>query len=123
MQLPHILQGDSPTRLVQGAVAGAVIAIVIGFNWGGWMTSAKADSLASGRADEAVVSALAPICVSQFKKSPDASASLAALKKIDDWDRGDYVAKHGWATMPGNTAEPSRAVATACAEAIDKLVL
>jgi hypothetical protein len=61
--------------------------------------------------------------VSQFKKSPGAPASLAVLKGIDNWDQGDYVAKHGWATMPGNTAEPSRAVATACAQAINELVL
>ena len=121
MNIPKLPAQTKP--FVWGAAVGAIALAIVGFNWGGWMTSAKADSLANGRADEAVVSALAPICVSQFKKSPDASASLASLKKIDDWDRSDYVAKHGWATMPGNTAGPSRAVATACAQAIDKLAL
>jgi nucleoid-associated protein YgaU len=61
--------------------------------------------------------------VAQFQKSADAPANLVALKKADSWDQGDYVRKGGWATMPGSTAEPSREVARACAEALDKLVL
>jgi hypothetical protein len=30
------------------------------------------------------------------------------------------VRKGGWATMPGSSGEPSRAVAAACAEALTK---
>ena len=33
MQLPAMLQGDSLTRLVQGAAAGAVATMLIGFNY------------------------------------------------------------------------------------------
>jgi hypothetical protein len=121
MNIPKLPAQTRP--FLWGAAVGAIALAIVGFNWGGWMTGAKAETLASGRADAAVVSALAPICVSQFQKSSGAPASLAALKGLDNWDRGDYVAKHGWATMPGNTAEPSGEVATACAEAINKLVL
>jgi hypothetical protein len=47
-----------------------------------------------------------------------------ALKEIKlSWEQADYVGKGGWATMPGSAAEPNRQVATACAEALDKLVL
>lgn len=106
-----------------GATAGAILLAIVGFNLGGWVTGAKSEGIAARRADAAVVSALAPVCVAQFKRSANASASLAALKKEDSWDRGDYVRKGGWATMPGSTEEPSREVATACAEALDKLVL
>ena len=49
-----------------------------------------------------------------------ARASLAALREIQSWEQGDYVAKGGWATMPGSSAEPNRLVAIACAEALDK---
>ena len=37
MQLPPILQADSITRLLQGAAAGAIATLVIGFYWGGWV--------------------------------------------------------------------------------------
>ena len=106
-----------------GAAAGAILLSVVGFNWGGWVTGAKSERIADRRAEAAVVSALAPVCVAQFKKSANASASLAALKKEDSWDQGDFVRKGGWATMPGSTTEPSRDVAIACAKALDKLVL
>ena len=33
MDMPAILQGDSLVRLIQGAVAGALATIVIGFGW------------------------------------------------------------------------------------------
>ncbi len=46
MQLPSILQGDSLTRLLQGAAAGAIATVVIGFNWGGWVTGGTAKEMA-----------------------------------------------------------------------------
>jgi hypothetical protein len=104
-----------------GAAAGAIALAFVGFNWGGWVTGGTAEKVAGARADEAVVSALTPICVAQFRTSAKAPASLAALKEIKSWEQGDYVGKGGWATMPGSTAEPNRQVATACAEALNKL--
>lgn len=106
-----------------GAAVGAIALAIVGFNLGGWVTGAKAETLASGRAEAAVVSALAPICVAQFRKSNDAAASLAALKGFSSWERGDYVMKRGWATMPGGAAKPNYDVASACAADIDKLTL
>jgi hypothetical protein len=105
-----------------GAAAGAVALAFVGFTWGGWLTGSTAEKLAGARADLALVKALTPICVSQFQKSPQAKASLVALKETKDWEQGEYVSKGGWATMPGSTAEPNRDVATACAEALNKLV-
>ena len=111
------------TPFLWGAAVGAIALAIAGFSWGGWVTGAKAEILAGGRADEAIVLALTPVCVSQFQKSTDAPASLAAMKKLDGWEQSDYVTKAGWATMRGSTAEPNRQVATACAEAINKLVM
>ena len=60
--------------------------------------------------------ALAPVCVDKFQRAGDASANLAALKKIDTWSQGDFVEKGGWATVPGtNSSERVSAVARACA--------
>ena len=42
MEMPSILQGDSLTRLLQGAFAGFVATVVIGFGWGGWTLGSTA---------------------------------------------------------------------------------
>ncbi|HEX2651095.1 MAG TPA: hypothetical protein VHN19_14285 [Burkholderiales bacterium] len=109
------------TPFLWGAAAGAIALAIVGFNWGGWLTGGAAEKLAGERAETAVVSVLTPICVAQFKTSAKAKANFAALKAVSTWERGDYVGKGGWATMPGSTAEPNGQVATACAEALDKL--
>ena len=45
MDMPEMLQGDSPVRLFQGALAGAVATMVIGFAWGGWTLGGTAAKL------------------------------------------------------------------------------
>ena len=49
MQLPAMLEGDSLTRLLQGAAAGAVATIVVGFYWGGWSLGSTVDKTAKDR--------------------------------------------------------------------------
>jgi alpha/beta superfamily hydrolase len=121
MNIPELPVQTMP--FVWGAAAGAVVLAFVGFNWGGWVTGTGAEKLAGAREDAAIVASLTPICVARFKASAKAPANLAALKEIKSWERADYVGKGGWATMPGSTDEPNRQVATACAEALDKLVL
>ena len=117
MQVPSIFQGESLSRLLQGAAAGAVASIVIGFSWGGWMTGSTANRLAAERADTAVVAALTPVCVEKFLQNSDAQANLAVMKKIpSNWEQGDYLEKGGWATPPGGAASPDYQLAGACAE-------
>ena len=113
MKLPPILQGESVTRLLQGAAGGAVIAMILGFGWGGWQLGGTAEKMADERASNAVVAALAPICVDKFQHGADAQAKLIALRATDSWQRDSFVKKGGWATFPGS--EPSMAVAEACA--------
>jgi hypothetical protein len=121
MELPSILQGESRTRLLQGAAAGAVLTMIVGFNWGGWALGSTVDKVAKDRADSAVVAALAPICVDKFRQAANAPENLSALNKISyAWDRGTFVERGGWATMPG-AASPDSAVARACAETIATL--
>ncbi len=111
-----MLQGPSLTRLLQGAAAGAVVTMIVGFNWGGWTLGGTAEKIAKERADSAVVAALAPICVDKFRQASNASANLNELNKFSyAWDREMFVEKGGWATMPGATSADST-VARACAE-------
>ena len=51
--------------------------------------------------ENAVVDRLAPIAVAQFMKNPNREDGLKELKKLDIWQRPDYVKKQGWAIMPG----------------------
>ena len=93
MQLPSILQGELLTRLLQGAAAGAVATMFVGFYWGGWSLGSTADKMAKERSDLAVVSALAPVCADKFRALPDADAKKVALSKVDSWKRRDEFPK------------------------------
>ena len=99
-----------------GMLAGAVIASIVGFTWGGWVTGGRAEADATQRANSAVVAALAPVCVERFQQAADVPGNLAALKKVDSWSQGEFVEKGGWATIAG--AKPTDQVSTvakACA--------
>jgi hypothetical protein len=101
MEVPSSLQGDSLKRLLQGAAAGAAVAMIVGFNWGGWTLGSTVEKVAKERAELAVVAALAPICVDQFRQAAKASANLTELNKISyAWDRGTFIEKGGWAIIP-----------------------
>ncbi len=97
-----------------GIVGGAIAAIIIGFAWGGWVTGGTARNMAAEMAVVIVVGRLAPICVVQFNQDSKKNQRFKELKKKDSWRRGDYVAKQGWATMPGEK-EPDSKVAEKCA--------
>jgi hypothetical protein len=114
MKLPAILQQESRTRLIQGAVAGSVLTMVLGFGWGGWTLGSTAERDAEMSAAKATVAALAPICADKFRQATDSQAKLVALKAIDSWQQDTFVAKGGWATFPGSK-EPADGVAAACA--------
>ena len=118
MELPSILQGESLTRLVQGAAVGAVATIVIGFNWGGWTLGSTAEKLVKEAEQSAVVRVLAPICVDKFQHAADAGTNLEALKKADSWKRDEIIEKAGWTKFPGS--EPDRKVAEACANLLSQ---
>lgn len=102
---------------MQGTAAGAVIAMIVGFGWGGWMLQSKAQKLADQTASAAVTAALTPICVDKFQRTANATVTLAALKSVDSWKQDTFVADGGWATFPGG--EPNRNVAEACAKALN----
>ncbi|KRE12515.1 hypothetical protein ASE66_18460 [Bosea sp. Root483D1] len=100
-----------------GAVGGAIALAVIGFTWGGWVTQSTAEREAKARSNAALVAALSPICVVRFQQQNNATEQLVELKKISSWQQGDFIAKGGWATMPGSSS-PDSDVAKACAAAL-----
>jgi hypothetical protein len=120
MQVPSILQGPSLTRLLQGAAAGAVVTMLVGFNWGGWSTEGTAAKRADEASRSAVVTVLAPICVDKFQHSADVTNNFVELKKVSTYMQGNFVEKGGWATTPG-TEKANSAVAQACATMLGNL--
>ena len=100
---------------IQGAAVGAIVLAIVGFSWGGWVTGGTAVKNSAAASHDAVVAALAPICVERFRAQPDAVIKADALVKSSSWERGNMVEKSGFATMPGSKAVDSD-VARACAE-------
>ena len=112
MQMPASLQGESLTRLLQGAAAGAVATIFVGFYWGGWSLGSTADTMAKQRSELAVVAVLAPVCADKFRALPDAEAKQVALAKVESWKRRDEFPKE-FVTLP-DESYPSSALVDAC---------
>jgi hypothetical protein len=102
---------------LMGAAGGAVALAILGFTWGGWVTAGTAKTLAQQHASEAVVTALAPVCVANFRLDKDSAAQLVELKKARSWEHASFVEKHGWSTIPGTTKADS-VMSRACAELI-----
>lgn len=100
-----------------GVAIGAVLASILGFSWGGWVTGGTASDMADTLAHEQVLSALVPVCINMSEADPDRLEKLAALDAASNFKRREAVADAGWATVPG-MSEPDRDLARACAEAL-----
>jgi hypothetical protein len=101
---------------VWGLVCGAVIAMIIGFAWGGWTTGGTSRQ----RTEGAVLATRAAICVAQFIKDPNYKARLKELKAVDSWERSTFIEKGGWDKMPGEQ-KASDTVSRACADGLEQL--
>jgi hypothetical protein len=96
------------------AIGGAIVLAIIGFNWGGWVTGGTARAMAEEMAANAVANRLGTVCVAQFNQDSKKDQKLKELKDQSSWERGRYVEKQSWATMPGEK-KPDSKVADACA--------
>src|SRR5579872_5053729 len=77
---------------VWGLICGAVIAMIIGFAWGGWTTGGTSRQ----RTEAAVLATRAAICVAQFIKDPNYKEKLKELTALDSYARSDFIQKGGW---------------------------
>ena len=102
---------------VWSLIAGAVIAMIIGFGWGGWTTAATTQKISA----EAVLASQAAICVAQFVNGPNHEAKLKELGELDSWKRYEFIEKGGWDKMPGQE-KADYMVARACADGLDLLI-
>lgn len=108
----------SKTILVWACVVTAVATIIIGFNWGGWVTGGTSRIAAVTAGDNARGELASAVCVERFNAAPDAAAKLVEFKAITDgYKKRQFVEAGGWATMPGQTSADSRSV-EGCATAL-----
>ena len=102
---------------VWGLICGAIIAMIIGFVWGGWTTARTTRQMNV----EAVVAAQAAICVAQFMKDPNHQEKLQEFAKLSSYQRSTFIEKGGWDKMPGEDTA-GWGVARACADGLDVLL-
>jgi len=102
-----------------GAVGGAIVLAIVGFNWGGWVTGGAAVAMAKETAATAVAERLGTICVAQFNRDTAKSQKLIEMKDKDTWDKGRYIDTQSWAIMPGDE-KPESGVSDACAKQLSK---
>jgi hypothetical protein len=77
------------SMLFWACVACTIATMVIGFNWGGWVTGGTAAKLVQqGRTNLA-----AELCVANFAHGLDVDAQLASLKMTSEWERAAFIKK------------------------------
>ena len=99
---------------VWGFICGAVVAMIIGFAWGGWTTSSTTKKMS----DEVLLASQAAICVAQFMKDP---SKLKELEAIESYKRSEFIEKGGWDILPGQK-EASYGVRNACVTGLEVLI-
>ena len=117
-------RADIKTKItfgVWGFIIGAVVAMIIGFKWGGWTTSSTAQQMTKEAVLASQVASQAAICVAQFIKDPKYNEKLQELQKLGSWEGSKIITKGGWDKMPGQK-EATSGVAEACAEGLVALI-
>ncbi|TRZ75482.1 MAG: hypothetical protein D4R93_04865, partial [Deltaproteobacteria bacterium] len=66
-----------------GLVCGAIVAMIIGFAWGGWVTASTNQKMS----DTAVLASQAAICVAQYVKEPNSQEKLKEFEAVESYKR------------------------------------
>src|SRR5918996_6479588 len=83
------------------ACAGSVVvATIVGFSWGGWVTGGSAREMAEESAAQARHELAAVVCVDRFMAAPDVGVQLAALKGMErSYQQSKFVEEGAWAII------------------------
>ncbi len=105
----------SKTVLVWSCLGTAVLTMVVGFTWGGWVTGGSAQQRADDAARQATASLAADLCFDNFMAAPNARTQLMALKDESSYQRDNFVEDGGWTTLGGQD-KPVSGAAGLCAD-------
>jgi hypothetical protein len=78
---------------VWGLIVGAIIAMIIGFAWGGWTTSGD----------------------------PNYEEKFKEFRELSTYQRFEFIQKGGWDKMPGQE-KAGNSVARPCADGLELLI-
>ncbi|WP_411892582.1 hypothetical protein [Yoonia sp. SDW83-1] len=98
---------------IYGALGGAIAVSILGFTWGGWVTSGNAQTMAQDFATDEVTLAMVPVCLNMSAADPERAEKLAILQDASAFGRRNAMMETGWATHPGSD-KPDRNLADAC---------
>jgi hypothetical protein len=102
---------------VWGAIVGAIVVMIIGFGWGGWVLGSTSEKNGDTMVADALVERLAPMCLAQYNADADKDTKLKELQAKNRWEREKYVEEQGWATMPFEK-DPDSNISELCVEQI-----
>ena len=113
----------SKTMLFWSCAGSVVVALVVGFTWGGWVTGGTARGMAETAGETSRYDLASVVCVERFLAAPDARAQLTELKAIDStYRQRQFIEEGGWAIMP-DMDEAARQAADLCARVLANLEL
>ena len=119
----------SKTALFWACGGCVVLATIVGFSWGGWVTGGTAQKMAEESAAQARQELAAVVCVDRFMAAPNAGVQLTALKEITSpYAQSKFVEDGGWAIIVPASATTTdyqaraddRKAAGLCAEELAK---
>jgi len=105
----------SKTALFWSCVLCIGLTMLLGFTWGGWVTSGTATRMQAEAATRARTELAAAVCVHRFLSAKDAAAQLSSLKTAAAWKRSKFIEDGGWSAFPG-AGKPVEDVAVTCAQ-------
>jgi hypothetical protein len=90
--------------------------MIVGFSLGGWVTGGTAAEQAKAASERAVAQVAGAVCFEKFMASPDAHASLVALKAESVVrKRNKIIDDGGWTILAGQT-KVTKGAAELCGE-------
>ncbi|WIV49754.1 hypothetical protein QQG91_08705 [Marivivens sp. LCG002] len=101
-----------------GTVIGAALVGVVGFTWGGWVTSGTANDRAMAMSHDNVIASMVPVCLEMARSDPARMEKLETIRAASAYQKRDALIAAGWATMPG-TDVPDRGIAQACLQELN----
>jgi hypothetical protein len=102
---------------VWGLIFGSVIAMIIGFGWGGWTTAGTTKRMS----EKALLASQTAICIAQFMKETNNEEKLKEFEEVNSWKRDEFIKKGGWDKMPGQK-EADYGVAQECSDGLGLLI-
>ena len=109
------------TTLVWSCVGSVVVALVIGFTLGGWVTGGTARQMQQTAGEDGRFDLASAICVERFMGQPNMREQLRELQGIrSTFRQRQFIEEGEWALMPGRDSA-SRQGADLCARVLANL--